>query len=76
MRPLISDMVQEGPSKRPKMDDVVMRFETIRKSLSTGKLRSRVARKTETIAEATYLTVLHWSHRLKYLARRIPAVPN
>lgn len=76
MRPLISDMVQEDPSKRPTMDEVVIRFETIRKSLSTTKLRSRIARKTETIAEATYLTVLHWSHRLKYLARRIPAVPN
>ena len=76
MRPLINDMVQEDPSKRPKMDEVVVRFETSRNGLSTGKLRSRVARKEETIAEATYLTVLHWSHRLKYLARRIPAVPN
>jgi len=58
------------------MDEVVMRFETIRKGLSTEKLRSRVAGKTETVAEAAYLTVLHWIHRLKYLARRIPAVPN
>jgi len=58
------------------MDEVVMRFEIIRKGLTTVKLRSRVADKTETAAETTYLTVLHWSHRLKYLARRIPAVPN
>ncbi|KAL4061838.1 hypothetical protein V8B97DRAFT_1999172 [Scleroderma yunnanense] len=75
MRPLIVDMVQADPSKRPPMDEVVMRFETIRKGLSTAKLRSRVARKRETIAEATYLTVLHWSHRLKYVARRLPPVP-
>jgi len=58
------------------MDEVVMQFETIRKGLSTGDLRSRVTGKTETVVEAAYLTVLHWIHRLKYLVSRIPAVPN
>ena len=69
-------MVQDDPSKRPKIDEVVMRFETIRKGLSTTKLRSRAAHKVETTAEAAYLTILHWSHRLKFVVRRIPAVPN
>lgn len=73
---LISDMVQDDPSKRPKMDEVVVRFETIRKDLSTAKLRSRIVYKTESIAETAYLTVLHWSHRVKFTIRRIPAIPN
>ncbi|KAL4065250.1 hypothetical protein J3A83DRAFT_4360518 [Scleroderma citrinum] len=76
MRPLIADMVQDDPSKRPTMDEVVMRFETIRKGLSTTKLRSRITRKKETVMEAAYLTVVHWSHRLKYVAKRLPPVPT
>ena len=58
------------------MDEVVVRFETVRKGLSTTKLRSRVAHKVETVAEAAYLTILHWSHRLKFVVSRIPPVPN
>ncbi|KAL4065282.1 hypothetical protein J3A83DRAFT_4100096, partial [Scleroderma citrinum] len=41
MRPLITDIVQDY-STRPTTDEVVMRFETIRKGLSTAKLRARV----------------------------------
>ena len=76
MQPLISDMIQVDPSKRPKMDEVVARFETIRKGLSTAKLRSRIVYKVESIAETAYLTILHWSHRVKFAIRRIPAIPN
>lgn len=68
-------MIQDDPSKRPKMDEVIVRFEAVRKGLSTTQLRSRVARKSETMVEATYLTILHWSRRLKYFARRTPALP-
>ncbi|VDC04965.1 unnamed protein product [Peniophora sp. CBMAI 1063] len=42
VKPLIADMTQEDPSKRPKIDEVVERFAEIRASLSEKKLRSRV----------------------------------
>ena len=68
-------MIQEYPSKRLKIAEVVVPFDAIRKGLSTRKLRSRIVRKWEPAAEAIYFTVLHWSHRLKFIARRMSAVP-
>ncbi|KAI0043012.1 hypothetical protein FA95DRAFT_503631 [Auriscalpium vulgare] len=47
IEPLIADMVQEDPEKRPKIDEVVTRFAAIRKSLSTRKLRSRMIPRKE-----------------------------
>ncbi|KAH9162946.1 hypothetical protein EDB89DRAFT_2023475 [Lactarius sanguifluus] len=35
MQPLISDMIQEDPAKRPNMDEIVARFSEIRNKLST-----------------------------------------
>ncbi|KAI9461053.1 hypothetical protein F5148DRAFT_250824 [Russula earlei] len=42
--PLVTDMIQDDPMKRPSMDEVVSRFSEIRGKLSTWKLRSRIAR--------------------------------
>lgn len=47
MAPLIADMVQDDPSKRPTIDEVVARFEKLRKALPWWKLRSRLVRKDE-----------------------------
>ncbi|KAJ3776846.1 hypothetical protein FB446DRAFT_635306 [Lentinula raphanica] len=41
LRDLIADMTHDDPMKRPTMDEVVTRFEEIRKKLSWWKLRSR-----------------------------------
>ncbi|KAJ7354603.1 hypothetical protein DFH08DRAFT_855393 [Mycena albidolilacea] len=40
MRPLVDDMVQADPAKRPTIDEVVARFADIRRGLSGWKLRS------------------------------------
>ncbi|KAJ7680966.1 hypothetical protein DFH06DRAFT_1315695 [Mycena polygramma] len=42
MRPLVNDMIQADPTKRPQIDEVVTRFAEIQKGFSTWKLRSRV----------------------------------
>ena len=42
MRPLLLDMTQEDPSKRPKVNEVIQRFPEVRASLSESQLRSRV----------------------------------
>ncbi|KZV77314.1 hypothetical protein PENSPDRAFT_621715 [Peniophora sp. CONT] len=45
MRPLLSSMTQEDPSKRPKIEEVVQRFGELRASLSKKTLRSRIVDK-------------------------------
>ncbi|KAJ3481939.1 hypothetical protein NLI96_g7318 [Meripilus lineatus] len=42
MEPLVNDMVQDDPLKRPNIDEVVRRFEEITRKLSSWKLRSRL----------------------------------
>ncbi|KAF8902790.1 hypothetical protein CPB84DRAFT_1814851 [Gymnopilus junonius] len=44
MKPLVADMVQEDPAKRPTIDECVARLDEIVSSLSSWKLRSQVNR--------------------------------
>ncbi|KZT29122.1 hypothetical protein NEOLEDRAFT_1107902 [Neolentinus lepideus HHB14362 ss-1] len=75
MEPLVADMVEDDPSKRPTMNEVVSRFEGIRKSLSSWKLRSRVGHQDELGFIEAYRSVAHWKRRFGYAARQTPAVP-
>ncbi|EPQ57114.1 hypothetical protein GLOTRDRAFT_137525 [Gloeophyllum trabeum ATCC 11539] len=75
MEKLVADMVQDDPTKRPTMDEVVTRFESIRKSLSSWKLRSRIPERDELAIIEAYRAVVHWKRRVWYVLRRIPAVP-
>ncbi|KZT29105.1 hypothetical protein NEOLEDRAFT_1128667 [Neolentinus lepideus HHB14362 ss-1] len=75
MEPLVSDMVQNDPSKRPTIDEVVARFEDIQKSLSSWKLRSRVAERDSVAMIEIYRSLVHWRRRIKYIIMRTPAVP-
>ena len=43
MKPLVKEMVQDDPSQRPTIHQVVERFSRLRKSLPWWTLRSRVA---------------------------------
>ncbi|KAK0239349.1 hypothetical protein EDD85DRAFT_1003614 [Armillaria nabsnona] len=40
LRPLVEDIVKENPSGRPTIDDVVIRFHALRKSLSRWRLQA------------------------------------
>jgi serine/threonine protein kinase len=74
MRPLVMDMVQDDPTKRPTIDEVVTRFAEIQKGLSSWKLRSRVIGKREW----PYLPqriVGHWYRRIRSIILRVPALP-
>jgi len=75
MEPLIADMTQDNPFERPNIDEVITRFETIRKSLTPLKLRSRIVDKHEGILGDAVRTVLHWARQLGYVARQLPAIP-
>jgi hypothetical protein len=75
MEPLVADMVQDDPTKRPTMDEVVARFSEIKK-LSTWKLRSRIARKNEVWPVTIWKTVRHWYWTVGYVVGRKAVVPE
>lgn len=76
MEPLVADMVLEDPSKRPKIDEVVRRFELIRKSLSWFKLRSRIRGRKEIFPVRLWRACIHMYHSTLYLATLTPAIPD
>lgn len=76
MRSLVADMIQADPAKRPKMDEVVARFDGIRRGLSQRMLRSRVVDVDEDLFERVVRTTSHWKRRVGFVARRIPAIPS
>ena len=69
-------MVQEDPTKRPTMDEVVTRFAEIRSKLSTWKLRSRMARNDEIWPVATWRAIKHWYRTVGYVLSRKAALPE
>ncbi|KAJ7164807.1 kinase-like domain-containing protein [Mycena crocata] len=73
MEPLVADMVNEDPSLRPTMDEVVVRFEEIVGGLSTWKLRSRVAKDKHHIG--LFLGIAHWVRKVRLVIGKYPAIP-
>lgn len=76
MRPLVADMAQRDPSKRPTMDEVVARFDEIRRGLSRWKLRSRVIDHEEDMIERLIYTTSHWRRRIWFVIRGVQAIPK
>lgn len=76
MRPLVADMIQPDPSKRPTMDEVVARFDDVRRNLGRWKLRSRVVDHEEDTIEKLVFTISHWRRRILFVARGVPAIPK
>jgi len=73
--PLVSDMVQEDPAKRPTIDQVVSRFADMQKKLGTFKLRARVGLKDD----ESFGAVRDFAHiftTIKYALKGLPAVPT
>ncbi|KDQ55744.1 hypothetical protein JAAARDRAFT_133573 [Jaapia argillacea MUCL 33604] len=75
MEPLVADMVQDDPSKRPTIDEAMTRFTEIRNSLSSWKLRSRVVEKEDVAFYGFFRAIAHWRRRIWFILRRVPAVP-
>ncbi len=76
MEPLVTDMVQDDPTKRPTMDEVVARFSEIRGKLSSWKLRSRIARKNELWPVTAWRSVRHWYRTVGYVLACKAAIPE
>ena len=76
MEPLIAEMVQDDPTKRPEMDEVVTRFREIKGKLGSWKLRSRVVRRDEIWPLAVWRSVGHWYRTIGYVLGRKAAIPE
>jgi hypothetical protein len=76
MDALVADMVQDEPTKRPTMDQVVERFGRVRKDLTGSKLRARIADRDEGASKALYRGLSHLGHRVQYTISGLPAVPT
>ncbi len=76
MEPLVADMVQEEPGKRPSMDEVVARFSEIKIKLSTWKLCSWIARKDEIWPVAAWRSVSHWYSTIGYVTANKATIPE
>ncbi|KAH8988761.1 kinase-like domain-containing protein [Lactarius hatsudake] len=76
IEPLITDMVQADPEKRPNMDEVVSRFSEIKSKLSTWKLRSRIPRKYEIWPVTAWKSVSHWYRTVGYVVGCKAAIPE
>ncbi|KII92697.1 hypothetical protein PLICRDRAFT_103575 [Plicaturopsis crispa FD-325 SS-3] len=74
LKPLVEDMVQDDPSMRPQMDEVLSRFTAIRESLGSWKLRSRVVNRRDHPLDTPYRGFCHWMRRINFIARRVPAI--
>ena len=75
LRPLLSDMIQEDPAKRPTIDEVVSRFDMIVKGLSSWKLRSRVVSRKD-FPFVPHRSIAHWTRRLIFIVKRVPPMPG
>ncbi|KAF8829573.1 hypothetical protein HHX47_DHR3000455 [Lentinula edodes] len=75
LRPLVSDMVADDPSKRPTMDEVASRFSGIVGKLRWWKLRSRAVQKDEFLS-TPFRAVYHlfWTASMMLLLK--PAIPS
>jgi hypothetical protein len=73
MWPLISDMVQDDPAKRPTIDQVVKRFADMCKKLGILKLRARVGPRDESFGAVR--DFVHLFTTIKYTLIGIPPVP-
>ncbi|KAF8874869.1 hypothetical protein CPB84DRAFT_1736865 [Gymnopilus junonius] len=71
----IDEMVQEDPTKRPTMDEVVRRFDDLVQGLSFFKLRSRVPQRKDNIFIALEHCIPHWLRKFRSIIRRTPAMP-
>ncbi|TFK74309.1 hypothetical protein BDN72DRAFT_789580 [Pluteus cervinus] len=74
--PLIKDMIQPDPEKRPTIDEVVTRFDKICKTLSTWKLRSRPIPRKGRVLKGLRNHIEHWKRRRDYMKRGVPPIPS
>ena len=69
-------MVQEDPTKRPEMSEVVSRLDEIVSNVSTWKLRSRMVRTNEHWFVTAWRSVNHGQRTVVHVLARKSAIPE
>lgn len=76
MEDLISAMTREHPADRPHIEDVIERFNEIRRSLSEIKLRSALKPKEAPIMICAALETWQYVRTIRYILARKAAIPD
>ena len=77
LEPLIARMVQDDPSKRPNMDEVVASFKETLSKLSSRQLRARLVDRQDSTIVNFFKDLHHVSFRtVPFLLTRRPALPS
>ena len=73
--PLVKDMIQADPAKRPTAQEVTRRFDELLKPLSQWRLRSRIVPAKEHPLDKLFRNIDYWLRTLRYVVARKPAIP-
>ncbi|KAJ2915958.1 hypothetical protein MD484_g4421, partial [Candolleomyces efflorescens] len=82
LRPLITDMTQDDPSKRPSMEEALKRFRELVEAFTSMQLRSPCRKvlsyKGQDGSPPVVLAknVYHWCKSVTYILRRLPPIPQ
>ncbi|TBU31673.1 kinase-like domain-containing protein [Dichomitus squalens] len=76
MQPLVDEMVQTEPGKRPTIQQVVSQFELLMGSLSTWRPRSRLATRNENWLIRSIRVIAHAFRTIFYVLTLRPALPK
>ncbi|KAL4247867.1 hypothetical protein ABKN59_007473 [Abortiporus biennis] len=76
MTTLVADMIQDDPSKRPDIDEVVRRFDVLLRQLRWWTLRSRLVYNDETPFVSFRRYVTHWIRTTGHILLLRSALPT
>lgn len=74
--PLVKDMVQDDPAKRPTIQDVVRHFEELVRPLKSRQLRSRLVPRKEDAEDAFLRRITHAFRTARCILTRKHAMPK
>lgn len=75
MKELVEAMTDENPANRPTIEEVVEKFDRIRGSLGTIKLRSSITPKNDHILFTVFRHAMQLTRTVRYIIHRRPAIP-
>ncbi|KAI9462044.1 hypothetical protein F5148DRAFT_237621 [Russula earlei] len=75
MGDLVCAMTDENPARRPRIEDVIERFESICSSLSAVMLRSPITSKNDHTVCIVYRHLRQLTRTIAYVIHRRPAIP-
>ncbi|KAI8993984.1 kinase-like domain-containing protein [Trametes punicea] len=76
LKPLVDDMIQEEPTKRPKIGEVAARFDVLLGNLSTWRLRSRLQPRDEHWILRSFRVIAHVFRTMYHIFTFRPALPR